>query len=119
MKKDMTSRDFLVDRDALSSRVEIDGVRWVPPPFLSGVKEYSDAELYRIIVAQSLREGRFTSKYEFDAAARAIGTIEEADRLIAFSKLRPGCRAHQVGGWMGCECGARWSVGDSNPPSCM
>jgi hypothetical protein len=80
--------------------------------------EYSDAELYRIVVAQALTNGTVSTKAEFDSIVRTLGNVGGADELIAFRKLRPGCHAWRHGKSMVCECGVTWQVDDTNPPHC-
>jgi hypothetical protein len=118
MKNERTSRDFLIDRDAEASRIEVGYRDAKAATANASAKQYSDAELYRIIVAKALREGRFHSKADFDVAASELGTIEQADEIIAFNRLRPDCDAWRHGQLMVCECGASWKVDEPNPPVC-
>lgn len=83
-----------------------------------GTRIYNDAQLYRLIVAKALREGRAPSKAAFDAEVRRLGTIEEADEVIAFNKRRPGCKAWLYGRRMVCDCGRSWLVSEPDPPKC-
>ena len=78
----------------------------------------TDAELYRIVVAHALREGRFASKADFDAEVRKLGTIDRADEILAFNLLRPGCGAWRRGNLMICECGVSWHVDAVALPIC-
>jgi hypothetical protein len=90
----------------------------LPKDPVPGSDAYNDAQLYKIIVAKALREGRFRSKGEFDLEVRRFGTIKDAEEIIAFSKLRPGCNAWRYGRRFVCECGTSWRADDSNPPAC-
>jgi hypothetical protein len=80
--------------------------------------QYTDAELYRIVVAQALTNGTVLTKADFDAIVRTLGNISGADELIAFRDLRLGCRAWRYGKRMVCECGVTWAVDTPNPPRC-
>jgi hypothetical protein len=88
------------------------------PSQFPGNADLSDAELYRIVVADYLRNGWVRSKAEFDAEVRRTSTLEMADQSIAFAASRPGCLAWRRGRKMVCECGNTWSVGDPAPPHC-
>lgn len=88
------------------------------PSQFPGNADLSDAELYRIVVADFLRHGWIHSKAEFDAEVRRTSTLEMADQQIAFAASRPGCLAWRHGRKMVCECGNTWSVGDPAPPHC-
>ncbi len=76
---------------------------------------YSDADLYRLIVAQALTSGVVSSKEELDNFIRGIGNLPDADEIIKFSKVRPGCRAWRHGTKMMCDCGVSWQIGSSAP----
>lgn len=105
-----TSHNFLSDGRGLAEQAE--GITaWAAP-------DMADADLYRILVAQALREGRFRHKGEFDAQVRALGTVEQAEAVIAFGLLRPDCDAWRRGDLMVCDCGAFWKVDASDPPYC-
>lgn len=80
--------------------------------------QYTDAQLYRIVVAQALINGTASTKAEFDAMVRELGNVAGADELINFRSLRPGCRAWRYGSRMLCECGATWADQDECPPAC-
>jgi hypothetical protein len=110
MGKPPTSHDFLQDSYGFAN--EAGHVRAYADA------ETTDAELYRIMVAQALREGRFRNKAEFDQQVRALGTVEQADAVIAFRQIRYECRAWQYGNRMVCDCRATWMVGDPDPPNC-
>lgn len=81
-------------------------------------REYSDAELYRIIVAKAIHKGRFYSKAQFDLAARELAIIEQADELLAMLERRLGCEARRRGQPMVCECRVMSRDGDRSPPAC-
>jgi hypothetical protein len=83
-----------------------------------GADQYADAELYRIVAAQAITDGSVQTKAEFDAIVRTLGTVVGADELIAFRRLRPGCKAWRHGQRMICDCGATWLADDNDPPSC-
>ena len=80
--------------------------------------EYSDAELYCIIVAKAIYKERFYSKAQIDLAARDLGIVEQADELLAMLEWRPDCEARRRGQLMVCECGVTRKVGDRSPPAC-
>jgi hypothetical protein len=80
--------------------------------------QYSDAELYRILVAQAMTDGAVATKAQFDGAVRTLGNVRDADELIAFRNLRPGCRAWRHGKTMTCECSVHWRIDDPAPPYC-
>ena len=90
----------------------------VPRDPVPGSEAYDDGQLYRVIVAKALREGRFASKAEFDLEVRRLGTIKEAEEVIAFSQRRPGCKAWRHGNLMVCDCGTAWKVDSADPPKC-
>jgi len=79
---------------------------------------YTDAQLYRIVVAQALTDGLVATKADFDKRVRTLGNVIAADELIAFRNLRPGCRAWRHGKSMVCECGSAWAVDNADPPKC-
>lgn len=79
---------------------------------------YTDAELYRIVVAQALTDGVVSSKAEFDARVRQLGNVLAADELIEFRKIRPGCRAWRHGKAMVCDCGTTWRIDTEDAPPC-
>jgi hypothetical protein len=80
---------------------------------------YNDGELYRLIVARSLVDGAAPCKADFDAQVRQLGDLEEADKIIAFRDLRPGCIASDHSGRFECACGLSWAADDPAPPACM
>jgi hypothetical protein len=80
--------------------------------------KYSDAKLYRILVARALYSGAARNKAEFDKRVRTLGTLAAADELIAFREKRFGCRAWRHGSSMVCECGVSWPVDSIDPPHC-
>jgi hypothetical protein len=80
--------------------------------------QYSDAELYRIVVAQALTDGIVATKAEFDNFVRGLGNVMAADELITFRNTRFGCRAWRYGKRMVCDCGTSWLADDANPPPC-
>lgn len=79
--------------------------------------EYTEDELYRLIVAHLLIDGIFADKREVDAWARGLGDIDQADAIIAFRIKRPGCIASDHSGKFECACGRSWSV-DDHAPAC-
>jgi hypothetical protein len=81
-------------------------------------ERYSDAQLYRILVAEALTDGAVSTKAEFDEMVHQIRNIQDADELIAFRNLRPGCKAWRHGKMLVCECGAAWVANDPAPPPC-
>jgi hypothetical protein len=107
----MTSRDFLPDGDGFGTVADRVPTRAAP--------DTPDADLYRIVVAHALREGRFQTKAEYDAEVRLLGTVDRADEVIAFRDLRPECGAFQIGNKMMCNCGVTWKVDAVGPaPNC-
>jgi hypothetical protein len=80
---------------------------------------YTDAELYRLIVARNLCDGAVACKADFDAQVRQLGDIETADDIIAFRDKRPGCIAVEFSGIFECACGVSWAADDPAPPACM
>lgn len=88
-----------------------------PAPGEAATK-YTDAELYRIVVAQALTNGTASTKAEFDAIVRTLGNVGGADELIAFRNIRQSCKAWRYGTHMVCECGRSWRVDDASPPTC-
>lgn len=80
--------------------------------------QFTDADLYKIVVAQALTNGTVSTKGEFDAIVRTLGNIRGAEELIAFRNIRPGCKAWRHGKRMVCECGSSWVVDDPEPPRC-
>lgn len=106
-----TSRDFLPDAMGFSTVAGHVPTKAAP--------NTPDAELYRIVVAHSLREGRFQTKAEFDAEVRSLGTVGQADQIIAFRNLRPNCEATRYGDRMVCDCGVTWKAETTDPlPNC-
>jgi hypothetical protein len=87
------------------------------PPEVSAL--YTDAQLYKLVVAQALTYGMASTKAEFDEMVRNSGNLPGANELIAFRTLRPGCKAWRHGKSMICDCGAHWRADDANPPKCM
>jgi hypothetical protein len=107
----LTSRDFFPNGDGFGTRAG--HVRTVAAP------DTPDAELYRIVVAHAIREGRFHAKADYDSAVRSLGTVDRADEIIAYWNLRPECKAYQIGERMMCECGNVWKVDRIEPlPHC-
>lgn len=47
------------------------------------IEEYTDAELYRIMVAQNILEGRVHGKAEMDAIVRSYLDLATSDAIIA------------------------------------
>jgi hypothetical protein len=82
-----------------------------------GLPEYSDAEKYRLIVARAITSGGATCKADFERQIRKIGDIDEADRIIALTDKRPGCRANVENFRFECRCGNAWNF-DQEPPPC-
>ncbi|MFJ9533319.1 hypothetical protein [Herbaspirillum sp. NPDC101396] len=80
--------------------------------------ELSDAELYRIVVADLMRSGIIGTKADFDAEVRRTCTLATADEIIRFRERRPGCKAWLSGKKMICECGNVWSLINPQPPHC-
>jgi hypothetical protein len=80
---------------------------------------YTDAELYRLIVARVLLDGDARDKAEFDDQVRRLGDIEASDKLIAFRTQRPGCIANDYGDKFECACGVAWDADNPNPPACQ
>lgn len=72
--------------------------------------EYTEDELYRLIVARALVDGLVESKAEFDAQVRQLGDLDEADKIIAFHCRRPGCIAVEFSGQFECACGVSWAA---------
>jgi hypothetical protein len=87
--------------------------------FQIGRAPYTDAELYRLIVAQTIQSGSATCKADFDSQVRKIGRLEAADKVIALTDRRPGCAAKLAGERFRCECGATWSADDQEIPACI
>lgn len=111
MPSPLTSRDFLPDGRGFATVADHIPTR--------AAADTPDAELYRILVAHALREGRFQTKAEYDAEVRLLGTVARADEVIAFRNLRPQCIAFQIGDKMMCDCGVTWKVGAVGPtPYC-
>ncbi|MFC7515125.1 hypothetical protein ACFQUU_08930 [Herbaspirillum sp. GCM10030257] len=81
-------------------------------------EQFTDAELYRLVVAQAITDGTVQTKADFDAMVRTLGTVAGADELIAFRKLRPGCKAWRHGKRMVCDCGTAWLADNPSPPDC-
>jgi hypothetical protein len=79
---------------------------------------YTDAELYRLIVARHLVDGAAGCKEGVDSMVRGLGDLDEADKVIAFRDQRPGCVATDYSGRYDCPCGVSWEIGDPNPPAC-
>lgn len=83
---------------------------------------YTDAELYRLIVAKALLESRAQSKSEFDEQVfqynSFVGGIKRADIIINARRLRPGCMAYKLGKTMVCDCGASWPADSDDRPDC-
>jgi hypothetical protein len=103
--------------DLLLYRAENSSLQRVPAP-AEVANDYTDAELYRIVVAQALTDGVVSTKAEFDARVRQLGNVLAADELIAFRNLRSGCKAWRHGKRMVCDCGATWLANDVDPPHC-
>jgi len=112
MSDKRTTRDFLIDSDAEAPRFAGRSPDEKAAVVRAAGREYSDAELYRIIVAKAIHEGRFYSKAQFDLAARELATIEQADELLAMLERRPGCEAWRRGQLMVCECRVTWKDDD-------
>jgi len=110
MDKKPTSHDFLSEAGGFAN--ETGHVK------ACADAETTDAKLYRIVVAQALREGRFQNKGDFDQQVRTLGTVAAADAVIAFRQIRYECRATHYGNRMIFECKATWLAGDPNPPNC-
>ena len=107
----LTSRDFMPNGDGFGTVAGHVPTRAAP--------NTPDAELYRIVVAHALREGRFQTKADYDAAVRTLGTVDRADEIIAYWNLRPECRAYQIGERMMCDCGSVWKADTIEPlPNC-
>jgi hypothetical protein len=107
----LTSRDFLPNGRGFATVADR-----VPT---KAAADTPDAELYRMVVAHALREGRFQTKAEYDAEVRSLGTVDRADEVIAFRDLRPECGAFQIGDKMMCDCGVTWKVDAVRPaPYC-
>lgn len=78
-----------------------------------------DGDLYRILVAHALCEGRFDTKVQFDDHVRALSTVMQADQILAHRKLRPPeCEVFRTGDLMMCECGSTWKIDAIDPPNC-
>lgn len=111
MTSQLTSRDFLPNGQGFANVAGHVQAKAAP--------DTPDAELYRIVVAHALREGRFQTKAAFDAEVRALGTVARADEVIAYRDLRPECTAFQIGDKMMCDCGVTWKVDAIGPiPYC-
>jgi hypothetical protein len=80
--------------------------------------EYTDAELYRIVVARTIADGNVPCKADFDAQVRQIGDLEECDKIIAFTDQRPGCIASEDCDRFICPCGNQWNADDADQPVC-
>jgi hypothetical protein len=111
MPKEPTIYDFLPPGRGFANTVDYTVARAAP--------DTPDADLYRIVVAHALREGRFQTKAEFDAEVRNLGTVARADEIIASRNSRPDCAAFQIGHKMMCDCGVTWDVHSNEPiPNC-
>jgi hypothetical protein len=77
--------------------------------------EYTEDELYRLIVARALVDGQVETKAEFDAQVRQLGDLDAADKIIAFRARRPGCIAVEFSGLFECACGVSWTADDPEP----
>lgn len=81
--------------------------------------EYTEDELYRIIVARMLVDGQVANKAEADAWARSLGDLDEADKIITFRDQRPGCIAVEDSGVYECACGVSWAADSpDHAPAC-
>jgi hypothetical protein len=102
--------------ELLLSAHNSDPQRRPAPPEAS--EQYSDAQLYKILVAQALTDFALGTKAEFDALVRQLGDVRSADELIAFRNIRHSCKAWRHGKRMVCECGSAWNVDDPSPANC-